>query len=151
MAKAGENPHSLAAAVDRPKLQGQIWRFLEGQTREPRQSTLEPIAAHYDVPVEAFRDRKQARAQAIRLGLPIADIAAEPTPDAYLPVRAPTGAPATVAQLGAMLARHTAERQKTLAGVLSRFACEPSNAETAAELTLLLQAPASSVGKRSAA
>lgn len=46
---------------------------------------------------------------------------------------------ATVAQLGALLARHSARRQQTIASVLARFASEPTDPELANELAMLLQ------------
>jgi len=66
-------------------------------------------------------------------------------------VAAPTSIEETVAQLRAQLLRHTATRQKTLADVLSRFACDPGNTELASELTLQLQAPAAGIDKRRSA
>jgi transcriptional regulator with XRE-family HTH domain len=46
---------------------------------------------------------------------------------------------ATIAQLGELLARHTAHRQQTIASVLARFASEPTDANLAKELAMLLQ------------
>ena len=69
MSRAGDNPNSLAAAIRDPSKQGQIWRFLQGQTKEPRATTLDPIAARYGVPVEAFRSWDAASRVAEELGL----------------------------------------------------------------------------------
>lgn len=54
MDRAGDNPHSLAAKVRQRTKQPQIYRFLMGTAKEPRRTTLQPIADHYQVSVEAF-------------------------------------------------------------------------------------------------
>lgn len=56
MDKAGENPNSLASALKQRTKQPQIYKFLEGMAKEPRRSTLQPIADHYQIPVEALYD-----------------------------------------------------------------------------------------------
>ncbi len=52
MEEHGENPHSLAAktGVSQPSIR----RVLLGLTREPRQSTLQPIADFFNVDVSVF-------------------------------------------------------------------------------------------------
>lgn len=149
MDRAGDNAHSLAAHLHKPSMQGQLWRFLEGQTREPRRATLEPVAKYYRVSVEAFFDKRQARAEAVRLHLDVKGaLATEPAPSPY---RDEATIESTVRRLGDLLSRHTPARQKTLADVLSRFACEPSSDELANELMLQLAAPPAVAGKREAA
>ncbi|NYT76625.1 helix-turn-helix transcriptional regulator [Alcaligenaceae bacterium] len=56
MKRAGDNPNSLATKSRVP--QPTIFRFLKGTAREPRLSTMEPIARVYGVPVEAFFSEK---------------------------------------------------------------------------------------------
>lgn len=48
----GENPLSLSKKTRVP--QPTLFRLLSGDTKEPRRSTLLPIAKHYGFPVEAF-------------------------------------------------------------------------------------------------
>lgn len=60
MNDANDNPNSLAAKLKQRTRQPQIYRFLEGIAREPRRSTLQPVADHYGVPVDAFYDEAAA-------------------------------------------------------------------------------------------
>lgn len=61
MKKEGDNPNSLAAKVKQKTRQPQIYKFLEGISKEPRRATLQPIADHYGIPVEAFYDKSLAQ------------------------------------------------------------------------------------------
>jgi len=56
MARAEDNPNSLA--IKAKATQSTIFRFLEGESQEPRKSTLDKIARVYNVPVEAFYSDK---------------------------------------------------------------------------------------------
>lgn len=56
----GYNPTSLAAAVRNATKQPQIHRFLSGEASEPRRTTLQPIADHFKVDVEAFYSPRKA-------------------------------------------------------------------------------------------
>lgn len=58
MATAHDNPNSLSQKTKVP--QPTIFRFLSGEAREPRRSTLAPIAKHYGIPIEALFDAKEA-------------------------------------------------------------------------------------------
>lgn len=69
MTRAGDNPHSLATKLKRPPLQSQVHRFLAGTAKEPRRSTLHPVAVHYDIPLDALYDSVQATLVARRLRL----------------------------------------------------------------------------------
>lgn len=60
MARDGDNPNSLAAKLLQKTKQPQIYKFIEGVAKEPRRSTLRPIAEHYGISVEAFYDPKLA-------------------------------------------------------------------------------------------
>lgn len=67
MKRRGFNPTSLAAATrDRTK-QPQIHRFLTGESKEPRRSTLAPVAEVLQIPVAALLDRSAARAEWAKL------------------------------------------------------------------------------------
>ncbi len=61
MRRSGDNPNSLSNRVQNRTKQPQIYKFLEGISKEPKRSTLEPIADFYSVPVEAFYDADLAR------------------------------------------------------------------------------------------
>lgn len=52
MTRAGENARTLAtkSAVPLPT----IYNFLTGIAKQPRRRTLESLAKHYGIPVEAF-------------------------------------------------------------------------------------------------
>jgi phage repressor protein C with HTH and peptisase S24 domain len=69
MARDGDNPNSLATRLKRRVTQPQIYKYLTGAAREPRRSTLQPLAEHYDIPVEAFYDPAVAEAIFKRLRL----------------------------------------------------------------------------------
>lgn len=62
-------------------------------------------------------------------------------PRAQYRVEHVTSLESTISQLGELLAAHSAERRETVAGVLSRFALDPGNADLQNELALQLQAP----------
>ena len=50
----GLNTNSLSAAVKGASTQSQIHRFLHGVAKEPKRSTLAPIADFFGVPLDAF-------------------------------------------------------------------------------------------------
>lgn len=60
MRLAKENPNSIANKLDKRTLQSQLQRFLDGYTKEPKRSTLLPVAEHYGISVEAFFDEELA-------------------------------------------------------------------------------------------
>ena len=61
MERDGYNPNSLAAKFDSKSIQSQVFRFLSGKTREPRRSTLVPIAEFFKINVEAFYNPSMAQ------------------------------------------------------------------------------------------
>jgi hypothetical protein len=61
MRRSGDNPNSLSNKVLGRTKQPQIYKFLEGISKEPKRSTLEPIAEFYGIPVEAFYDVSLSR------------------------------------------------------------------------------------------
>lgn len=61
--------NGLAVALKGATKQPQIHKFLTGAAREPRRSTLQPVADYLGVQVEAFYDEDLALQVAIRLGL----------------------------------------------------------------------------------
>jgi len=62
MDKRGLNPSSLARATKDRTKQPQIYRFLKGEAKEPKRSTLEPVAEVLGIPVEALFDAETAAA-----------------------------------------------------------------------------------------
>lgn len=60
MAEDGDNPHSLAKKLNNRVKQPQLWKFLEGMAKEPRVSSMQPLADHYKIPVQAFYDPRIA-------------------------------------------------------------------------------------------
>lgn len=69
MEQRGLNPNSLSAATNKKTKQPQIHRFLTGESKEPKRSTLAPVAGVLGVPVEAFFDARVADAVAVQQGL----------------------------------------------------------------------------------
>lgn len=67
MARDGDNPNSLARKLRGKVTQPQIHKFIAGTAKEPRRTTLQPLADHFDVPIEAFYDEVAADAAARRL------------------------------------------------------------------------------------
>ncbi len=80
------NPTSLARKLGHlGVLQSQIQKWLSGKAREPRQSTLRPIADHYGIPITALYDNDEAAAMIAKLfpgkdGAPPSDDADPPPP-----------------------------------------------------------------------
>lgn len=61
----------LARALGRPALQAPIHRFMRGNVAAPEPSTARPIAAYFDLPLEALYDEKVASRIARERGLTI--------------------------------------------------------------------------------
>jgi hypothetical protein len=156
MAHAGENPNSLADALKARTLQSQIQRFVDGKTKNPRWSTLEPVAKHYGLKVEAFLDDDAAEAVAVARGLmPGGDPG---SPDARV-TSAPTsiwqaGRPLTVRelviQLGKALTPYDPPARKAVGSLLNDMANDPEDAARAADrIERLLGAPGNDLQPRS--
>lgn len=60
MKRDGDNPNSLAGKLKQKTKQPQIHKFVKGTAKEPKRSTLEPVADHYGISVEAFYDANLA-------------------------------------------------------------------------------------------
>lgn len=69
MERDGDNPNSLSVKLKKRVTQPQLYKFLTGTSKEPRRSTLQPVAEHYDVPIDAFYDSAVAAAIYKRLRL----------------------------------------------------------------------------------
>ena len=122
MKRKGFNTTSLAAATDDKSKQPQIYRFVHGETKEPKRSTLEPVARVLGVPVDAFFDKAVMREQ-LRImeqqgeglgdGLSLS-ISEEP--------QAPPPPAVVLEWLGLLLASIPAERRGAFADSLAGFA-----------------------------
>lgn len=60
MARDGLNSNSLSRKTNGKTTQPQIHRFLNSQVKEPKRSTLRPVADFFKVPVDAFFDEAVA-------------------------------------------------------------------------------------------
>lgn len=60
MERDGLNPNSLAKKTNGRTKQPQIFRFLSGEAKEPKRSTLEPVAEVFGIEVDALFDRRVA-------------------------------------------------------------------------------------------
>lgn len=70
-----DNSNSLAAKLKNATTQPQIHKFLSGKSKQPRHSTLEPIAKHYGIPIDALYNEDvadQVMATMIATGQPSA-------------------------------------------------------------------------------
>ncbi len=56
MQRSGDSPYSLARKLGDVRKQPTLHRFLEGVAKEPKRSTLQPVADFYQVPLDAFYD-----------------------------------------------------------------------------------------------
>lgn len=54
MHSSGDNPNSLANKLKNRNMQSLLQRFMGGATKEPRRSSLKPVADFYGVQVDAF-------------------------------------------------------------------------------------------------
>lgn len=65
----GLTANALSKALKGETTQPQIHKFLTGVAAEPRRSTLAPVAAYFNVPIDAFYDDFLADKTAYQLGL----------------------------------------------------------------------------------
>lgn len=63
MDEHGDNPHSLGKAINVP--QPNIFRIIEGIVKDPRRSTLEPIAKHYGITVDELVTGTKSRSASL--------------------------------------------------------------------------------------
>lgn len=139
MEEAGDNPNSLADSLKNRSLQSQLQRFLDGRTRNPRWSTLEPVARHYGVRVEAFLDDEAAEtvaeARGLLGGLPpsSSDRVASSAPVSIRAAPRPLTVRELVVQLGAALSAYDLPARKAVGSLLADMANDPSDAPLAAD------------------
>lgn len=73
MDRDGLNSNSLAARLENATTQPQIHKFLAGKAREPRRSTLAPVARYFRIPLDALYDANLADLAAKQKQLPGAE------------------------------------------------------------------------------
>lgn len=133
MERSGDNPNSLAAKLNQKTKQPQIYKFLEGIAKEPRRSTLQPVADHYGISVEAFYDPalatlvfaglKSGKAQGTTaLSTPSQTLNIEPSAASAVPSLAET-----LERLGQLLQQADASTRETAAALLASLARNPDN------------------------
>lgn len=156
MSAAGENPNSLADTLGARTLQSQIARFIDGRTQNPRWATLEPVAKHYGVKVEAFLDDEAAEAVAIARGFLNAESgqggvgAASPAPTPIRTTARPLSVHELVLQLGKALTPFDLPARKAVASLLADMAMTPEDAPRAADrIDRLLGEPGNDLQPRS--
>jgi hypothetical protein len=71
MAREGLGALPLAKKMGKPKLQPQIHRFIHGEVAEPARSTAAPLAAYFQIPIEAVYEEKTATLVANELKLTV--------------------------------------------------------------------------------
>lgn len=79
----GLNTNSLAVVGKKQSLQPLASRYLRSKTKEPRMTTLQPLADFFGVDVVAFFDAEKARSELDRLGISTPKLAAEDSVAAY--------------------------------------------------------------------
>lgn len=84
-----DNTNSLARKLGGTPSQPQIHKFLKGTAREPRRATLQPLADHFGLPLDAFYDGELVERIAFERGLRIAGTSPEPAADSPPPPPAP--------------------------------------------------------------
>lgn len=68
MSAKGLNPNSLAKALDNATSQPQIHKFVSGVSKEPKRSTLQPVADYFGVPLDAFFSFEEGQKVALAHG-----------------------------------------------------------------------------------
>lgn len=132
MERDGDNPNSLAAKLNQKTKQPQIYKFLEGIAREPRRSTLQPVADHYGISVEAFYDPKLAASVLANLGLgKTGDVPVQSVHASKIEPSAPGTPPTladTLARLGRVIAESDELTRDQLKPLFTRMLDEPQRA-----------------------
>lgn len=137
MRLAKENPNSIANKLEKRTLQSQLQRFLDGYTKEPKRSTLLPVAEHYGISVEAFFNEELAerllkqietgefivkRHRAIYRALPAAT-----APDEGMADKPPISAALGIDAIAQALTLMTDAQRETMAGKLAALARAPDS------------------------
>lgn len=139
--KHGFTPNSFVTALKGKVKQPTLHKFLRQGTRESRRSTLQPVADHFGIPLEAFYDEFQADKIAYQLGLveEVESPALPPLPrskdvaeEAAAPIPLPTSQltlPDALRKLRLALANETPGVRRSVIALLEDFASRAEDAE----------------------
>ena len=152
MDAAGDNAHAVATSLKKQSLQSYIWKFVNGKAKEPKRSSLQPLADRYRVPVDAFYDPALAERIAVERGLRVAR-SGQATPSAKPPSDTrpePGQVKEALRILAAVLQPLDKPKRSVVASLLSLLANEPDQLEVVAEsLAALLPVARTSQGDKS--
>lgn len=150
MSTEGENPNSLAKKLKMQ--QSTLHRFISGEAKEPRRSSLSPVARHFAIPIDALFDEKIADAvfrERFQRGAAasVATVATHQVKDAPRPYTTTD----LIRQLGRNLEAVDSLTREAIEPLLQRLARDPGAAEPIAVRIGALIAASNDPGKRSAA
>lgn len=130
----GDNANAIAERLKQKSIQSTIWKFIKGVAKEPRRKSLQPLADHYGVPVEAFYDETLAEQIATERGMASGASVSEPR---LAPTSATPPEPDALLQslqiVAAAIAASDQLTRLSIEPLLSRLALEPSEAGTIAQ------------------
>lgn len=148
MKRDKDNPHSLAEKLKQKTGQPQIYKFLNGVAKEPRRSTLQPVADFYGISVEAFYDPLVADIvmQNLEAGRPLTDtpnanISATPeasSPPAEPNQHQPAAASGVLENLRLLLLQADPADRSAAGSLLSGLANNPENPRLLSALATML-------------
>lgn len=134
MDAAGENAYGIATSLKKPPLQSYIWKFINGKAKEPRRSSLRPIADYYGVPLEAFYDPTLADQVAVERGL----AQGVPAVEKAEPLKRASRLAEALDVLAEALQNAGRDELLAVERWLSAMAADPANAKNKSELILKL-------------
>lgn len=135
MDAAGDNAHGIAVRLKQPSLQSYIWKFTNGKAKEPRRSSLMPLAEHYRVPLEAFYDQTLADQVAAERGLTGTSPTSQPSGAAPRPAG---DLEAALHVLAGAMSRASRTTRIAVGPLLAAMATDPDDAKNQSELILKL-------------
>lgn len=139
----GLTDSTLASAINLPKTQGTINKFLAGGVKNPRSSWVKPAAKHLNITWTALVDEDAAEQEAQRLGLLDGPVQAreQPTP-AYRPRQAQIDPGMLVLQIADLMRAFTPAQREIAAPLFQGAAKDPDEATNiAAAIRALLASP----------
>ena len=156
MEQAKLNPNSLAVATRLRVRQPTIYRFITGESKEPKRSTLLPVAEVLGVPVEAFFDPKLAEQVARERGLTdtggpdivgFSDGRVTFVAEAKRTYPSGDALEAAIGSLAVALSDRLPSTRRAVGSLLASLAEDPSSAEeVATQIRLLMQSPGKRTG-----
>jgi hypothetical protein len=144
----GETTTSVVSKTKPKMVQSTLHRYLESSTKEPRRSTMQPLADFLGVPVEAFFDASIA-AKFAPAGSVVAQTPSETQSAPGVYQIHPLSVDTLLEQLGICLAALPAGMRRAVADNLSGFALDGGADHWRHALLALLIQPKPRAGKRS--